>query len=84
MSLICMGWVVSACSSSYVRGPNGILRDPNADFQKAYSVAPLKTPPGIKPIPNDPYYVVPDATSIENVKPVSILPPGSLAAEQAK
>ncbi|MAZ39630.1 MAG: hypothetical protein CMF49_05865 [Legionellales bacterium] len=82
LTSICL--FLAACSSSYVKGPDGVLRDSNADIQKAYSVKPLKTPPGMKPIPNDPYYVVPGATSIEDVTPVSLLPPDSLAAKQAK
>ena len=76
--------LLSACSSSYVKGPDGVFRDSNAEIQTAYSVKPLKTPPGVKPIPNDPYYVVPGATSIENIKQVSLLPPNSLAEKQAK
>ena len=82
---ICSILLVAGCSSIQSEGvKQGILRDDNTDIAKAYSVAPLKTPPGMKPIPYDPYYVVANAKSVENVKPVSLLPPGSLAAEQAK
>jgi len=81
---ICSILFIAACSSIESEGvAKGILRDDNADIVKAYSVAPLKTPPGMKSIPYDPYYVVPGAASVRNVKPVSLLPPGSLAAKQA-
>jgi uncharacterized lipoprotein len=77
---ICLG--VVACSS--IKGPDGVFRDSNADIEKAYSVQPLKIPAGIKPIPSDPYYVVPNAQGVENAKTVSLLPPGSLAAEKQR
>lgn len=69
----CSCFFLIACSQ--VKGPDGFLRDSNADFAQTYSVPPLKTPPGLKPIPNDPYYEIKGATSIEKVAPVSLKPP---------
>ena len=81
---ICSFLLLVGCSSIQSEGEKeGVLRNVNADVTQAYSVPPLKTPPGMKPIPYDPYFVVPDTTTLKNVKPVSLLPPGSLAAEQA-
>lgn len=75
--------LTTACST--LKGPEGILRDTNAELQSAYSLPPLKTPPGIVAIPSDPYYVVPATeTGTQKVTSVSLLPPGSLAAEKNK
>jgi len=81
--LTSLGFLIAGCTNYQLRGPYGVLRDPDTEFQCAHSVAPLKTPPGVKAIPNDPYYIVPGAKKLETASPVSTLPPGSLAAKQA-
>lgn len=70
--LVCL----AGCSNSLIKGPYGLLRDSNADIEKAYSVPPLRVPPGMKPVKSDPYYVVPGALDMGYVQPVSLLPPG--------
>ncbi len=74
---------LSACSSvthsSYAQKA-GLFPDRNALYLQEKSVSSLQIPPGVAPIPNDPYYVIP-YTPNQGGTSVSLLPPGSLAAQ---
>jgi uncharacterized lipoprotein len=71
----------SVTNSSLVQKA-GLFPDRENAYLEGRSVPPLKTPADVPAIPNDPYYAIPDA-SVSSQKPVSLLPPGSLAAKKA-
>ncbi|NNM58878.1 MAG: hypothetical protein HKM04_03600 [Legionellales bacterium] len=74
---------LSACSSvthsSYAQKA-GLFPDRDALYLQEKSVPSLQIPNGVAPIPNDPYYVIP-STPNQGGSTVSLLPPGSLAAQ---
>jgi uncharacterized lipoprotein len=76
---------ITGCSSvthsSYAQKA-GLFPDRNVIYSQGKSVPALQMPAGVPPIPNDPYYVVPDLPN-NQAAPVSLLPPGSLAAQKA-
>lgn len=76
---------ISGCSSvehsSYVQKA-GLFPDRNVIYTQGQSMPPLKIPAGVPAIPNDPYYVVPDIDNSQSAI-ISLLPPGSLAAQKA-
>ena len=76
--------LLTACSSvtqsAYVQKA-GLFPDRDAIYMKGQSMPPLTVPANIPPIPNDPYFVIPE-TSQQTADTVSLLPPGSLAATQ--
>jgi uncharacterized lipoprotein len=72
--------VVAGCSSvtqSSVAHKAGLFPDRDNQYLQAKSLPPLKTPPGVPAIPNDPYYIIPPGSQAQST-PVSMLPPGSL------
>lgn len=75
LAMLCAVVCLAGCSNSLIKGPYGLLRDSNADIDKAYSVPPLRVPPGMQPLKSDPYYAVPGALDMGNVQPVSLMPP---------
>lgn len=64
-------------------GEKGYLHDRTAEYVVGQSMPPLKMPPGIKPIPEDPYYDIPKINR-ENAPNVVLYPPGSLLMKQAQ
>lgn len=69
------------CNS--VLGEYGYLRDRVDEYKPSYSIAPLKMPPGVKEVPQDPYYTIPDVE--RNDGPTVVLyPPGSKLMQQAQ
>lgn len=51
-------------------------------YQPGSSMPLLKTPPGLAPVPPDPYYDIPAAEPNSTI--VTILPPGSVLLKQAQ
>lgn len=85
MAIISVVCEVTGCSSvthsSYAQKA-GLFPDRNVIYLQGQSLPPLKMPANVPPIPDDPYYVIPDLPN-NQASPVSLLPPGSLAAQKA-
>lgn len=70
------GAVLLCAACSVFDSEHGYIRDRSADYKPGESIPPLKTPPGVQPIPSDPYYVVPPLKT-DNQSIAPIYPPGS-------
>ncbi len=78
--------IATGCSTvtdSSIAKKAGLFPDRENQYLESHSLPPLKTPAGVPAIPNDPYFAIPDS-SASQLKPVSLLPPGSLAAKEKK
>lgn len=77
--------LLTACSSvthsKYAQNA-GLFPDRDSLYAQGKSVPPLQVPTGVAAIPNDPYFVIPALADNGSAK-VSLLPPGSLAAQKA-
>lgn len=74
---------ISGCAkvSNLPKAIRNPIHNRTGEYQQEYSLAPLKTPPGITPIKADSYYIVPEVDpSISTT--VSMLPPGSALLEK--
>lgn len=72
--------VIAGCSSvtqSSMVHKAGLFPDRENQYLQAKTLPPLKTPAGVTPIPNDPYYIIPAGSQAPST-PVSMLPPGAL------
>lgn len=81
ITLCILALALIGCTS--VVGEYGYLRDRVDEYKPSYSVPPLKMPEGVKEIPQDPYYTIPDVE--HNTGPTVVLyPPGSRLMQDAQ
>ncbi len=61
---------------------NALLRNHDDDYLQSKSLAKINVPKGVYFYPADPYYTIP-VYAVKSQRQMSLLPPGSLAAQQA-
>lgn len=80
--LIFFGLISSGCTRivdfSKLSSP---IHNRTGEYQKGENYSSLRWPPGIKPLPEDPYYVIPEIPNPE-AGAMRLTPPGSLALEK--